>query len=140
MTERMQVAPGDRLLEIGTGSGYQAAVLAELAGWVYTVELLEPLARAAIARLERLEYSNVTLQCGNGYEGWADEAPFDGIIVTAAPQSLPHLLVEQLKVGGRMVLPVGARAQDLILVTRERSGTREERIAPVRFVPMRQKV
>ncbi len=136
MTEAARVKPNDKILEIGTGSGYQAAVLAELAKEVYTVEIIRPLADSARSLLEGLGYSNVKVKHGDGYNGWPEFAPYDAIIVTAAPPQAPEKLKKQLKVGGRMVVPVGEFFQELYLITRTYSGFREERLLPVRFVPM----
>ena len=138
MTELLEVKPGDRVLEIGTGSGYQAAVLAELDCVVYTIEIVPDLGRSARRTLERLGYENVHVDIGDGYAGWPDEAPFDRVIVTAAPEEIPKPLVEQLRVGGKMVIPVGPQwgTQYLTLLEKdEDGGVRTERILPVRFVP-----
>ncbi len=138
MTELARVAPGDRVLEIGTGSGYQAAVLAQLAGHVYTIEIVEPLARRAAADLKALGYENVSVRAGDGYAGWPEYAPFDAIVVTAAPSEVPAPLLEQLKPGGRMVVPVGpawAMQQLKLIEKREDGSIRTSSIAPVRFVP-----
>jgi protein-L-isoaspartate(D-aspartate) O-methyltransferase len=136
MTEAARVKPGDRVLEIGTGSGYQAAVLSVLASQVYTIEIVEPLAREAGARLEALGYRNVTVRAGDGYRGWPERAPFDAILVTAAPPEIPQPLLDQLAVGGRLVAPVGEGDQALVLVERTAAGLRRRSIIPVRFVPM----
>lgn len=136
MTEALGLKGDERVLEIGTGSGYQAAVLSMLVREVYSIEILEPLAEEAARRLKELGYENVEVRCGDGYLGWPDKAPFDAIIVTAAPPEIPQELVKQLKVGGRMVLPVGVGSQDLIRVTKIQSGIRKENLLPVRFVPM----
>jgi protein-L-isoaspartate(D-aspartate) O-methyltransferase len=136
MTEALQLAPGDRVLEIGAGSGYQAAVLAELAKKVYTMEVVEPLARAAAARLASLGYSNVEVVCGDGYGGLPEQAPFDAIMVTAAPPEVPTELVAQLKEGGRMIVPVGSFFQELCLITKTATGFETKPLLPVRFVPM----
>lgn len=136
MTELLQLRGDERILEIGTGSGYQAAVLAEIAREVYTIEILEPLATAAEKRLKNMGYENIAVKCGDGYQGWEEHAPFDGIIVTCAPDHIPQPLVEQLQVGGRMVIPVGEEYQELIVLEKTEQGTRSERIIPVRFVPM----
>jgi protein-L-isoaspartate(D-aspartate) O-methyltransferase len=136
MTELLRPRPGMKVLEIGTGSGYQAAVLAKIVDHVYTIEILEPLARSAARRLERLGYRNVTVRAGDGYRGWKEHAPFDGIIVTAAPDHIPEPLMEQLRVGGRMVIPVGDFYQKLMLIQKTPGGTVEKEIIGVRFVPM----
>jgi protein-L-isoaspartate(D-aspartate) O-methyltransferase len=138
MTELARVKPDSRVLEIGTGSGYQAAVLAEIvtAGKVYTIEIVPPLARRAAADLARLGYTNIETREGDGYLGWPEAAPFDAIIVTAAPPRIPPPLLDQLAVGGRLVIPVGVGTQELKVVTRTARGIREERNVPVRFVPM----
>lgn len=139
MTDLMKVGPGDRVLEIGTGSGYQAAVLAELAGSVFSVEIIEPLGRQAGERLAALGYRNVTARVGDGYHGWPDAAPFDAIMVTAAASHVPPPLLQQLKPGGRMVIPLGSRfmTQSLMLVEKNPDGTVSSRqILPVRFVPL----
>jgi protein-L-isoaspartate(D-aspartate) O-methyltransferase len=137
MTEQLRLKSSDRLLEIGTGSGYQAAVLAELVADVYTIEIVEPLAKTAEATLQRLGYKNVHLRVGDGYQGWPEEAPFDAIIVTCAPDKVPEPLVEQLKDDGRMVIPVGERfAQQLYLLEKKNGQLKESATLPVRFVPM----
>lgn len=136
MTETLQLNSTDRVLEIGTGSGYQAAVLAEIVQEVYSIEIVQSLAEQSKALLDRLGYKNITVKHGNGYLGWSEHAPFDAIIVTAAPEKIPEALIEQLKVGGRMVLPVGLANQELILVTKTNDGITQKFITPVRFVPM----
>jgi len=138
MTELARVESTSRVLEVGTGSGYQAAVLAEIAteGTIYTIEIVAPLARRAAADLARLGYTNIEPREGDGYVGWPEAAPFDAIIVTAAPPRVPQPLLDQLKVGGRLVIPVGVQTQELKVITRTRRGYREERVVPVRFVPM----
>jgi protein-L-isoaspartate(D-aspartate) O-methyltransferase len=139
MTDFMDVKPGDRVLEIGTGSGYQAAVLAELAGAVYTVEIVEPLAREAKERFERLGYRNIVARTGDGYRGWPEHAPFDSIMVTAAPREVPQPLIDQLKPGGKLVVPVGGQAsgQSLLLIEKRADGTVTRRhVLGVRFVPL----
>ena len=142
MTDLMEVKSGDRVLEIGTGSGYQAAVLAELAGSVYTIEIVEPLARDAAERLKRLGYRNVVTRIGDGYQGWREHAPFDSIMVTAAPRTVPQPLIDQLKPGGRLVVPVGGQAagQSLLLIEKQPDGSTTRRtILAVRFVPLTDK-
>jgi len=136
MTEALELKPQDRVLEIGTGSGYQAAVLSLLAREVYSMEIVERLGHEAQARLEQMGYSNVHVRIGNGYRGWPEAAPFDAIIVTAAPPDVPAALVEQLRVGGRMLVPVGGFAQDLLRLRRTAKGIERENLLPVRFVPM----
>ena len=136
MTEAADVAPGDRVLEIGTGSGYQAAVLAELAKQVYSIEIVPSLADSARNLLSELGYKNVQVKTGNGYLGWPEHAPFDAIIVTAAPDEVPQALVDQLAVGGTMVVPVGSGFQQMVIITRRESGVVERRTIPVAFVPM----
>jgi protein-L-isoaspartate(D-aspartate) O-methyltransferase len=139
MTELARPRPGDRALEVGTGSGYQAAVLSRLVSHVYTIELVEPLGLAAGDRLKNLGYANVTVRVGDGYAGWPEMAPFDIIMVTAAPDHIPEPLIAQLKPRGRMVVPVGAvsAVQELQLVEKDDAGRiRTTRMAPVRFVPL----
>ena len=141
MTEAIEVRPGMKVLEVGTGSGYQAAVLAAMGAEVYTIELLEPLATSARARLGRLGFANVTVRHGDGYLGWPDEAPFDAVIVTAAPEEVPPALTDQLRPGGRLVIPVGPvnAVQLLQLLTKAEDGTLATTVLlPVRFVPMRE--
>jgi protein-L-isoaspartate(D-aspartate) O-methyltransferase len=136
MSEALELKPTDRVLEIGTGSGYQAAVLAHLAAEIYTIEIIEPLGRQAESLLDRLGYENVRVRIGDGYRGWPEAAPFDAIMVTAAPDHVPQPLIEQLRDGGRLVLPVGRGVQELIRIRKERGRTRRESLLPVRFVPM----
>lgn len=136
MTEALELKPQDRVLEIGTGSGYQAAVLAELCREVYSIEIVEPLGKEAAARLKRLGYTNLHLRIGDGYRGWPEAAPFDAIIVTAAPEEIPTALLDQLAVGGRMLLPVGRGEQLLVRVRRTPKRYTLEKLLPVRFVPM----
>ncbi len=139
MTHLAAVEPDQRVLEIGTGSGYQAAVLAKVAGHVYTMEIVEPLADLSRERLARLGFDNVTTRLGDGYNGWPEHAPFDAILVTAAATHVPPPLVEQLKAGGRMVIPVGSRfaVQDLVVIEKSAEGELTTRkILPVRFVPL----
>jgi protein-L-isoaspartate(D-aspartate) O-methyltransferase len=134
MTEQLALPAGARVFEVGTGSGYQTAVLAELAGEVYTIEIVPELAESAARLLESLGYRNVHTRFGDGYAGWAEAAPFDAIIVTAAPDHLPQPLVEQLAIGGRIALPVGRGDQDLIVITKTPDGLKEQSRLPVRFV------
>ena len=138
MTELLELGEGDRVLEIGTGSGYQAAILAELTPNVYTIEIVESLAERAAGTLARLGYADVKVKAGDGYKGWPEHAPFDAIIVTCAPASVPEALKEQLKEGGRMVIPVGPQwtGQTLYVLTKKRGKVRERDVIPVRFVPM----
>ena len=136
MTEALSLGLDDRVLEVGTGSGYQAAVLGALVREVYTIEIVPELAQGATSVLRGLGYGNVHVREGDGYAGWADHAPFDAVIVTAAPDHIPQPLVDQLKVGGRLVVPVGRGDQDLLVLTRTTIGLREETRLPVRFVPL----
>ena len=137
MTEHLDPKPTDRVLEIGTGSGYQAAVLAELVEEVYTIEIVEPLAQRAAADLKRLGYTNVYVRAGDGYQGWPEAAPFDAIIVTCAPEQVPQPLVDQLKEGGWMIIPVGPVGDQELVLLRKQDGRLDERaVLPVRFVPM----
>ena len=136
MTQALDLTREHKVLEIGTGSGYQAAVLGELAGQVYTIEIVEPLAERSKALLAALGYTNVHVRSGNGYLGWPEEAPFDRIIVTAAPDAVPPALVEQLKVGGIMAVPVGTGEQMLQILRRTEKGMTLLESLPVRFVPM----
>ena len=135
MTELLDLEPGERVLEVGTGSGYQAAVLVELGAEVYSIEIVEALGRRAAEDLARLGY-RANLRIGDGYRGWPDAAPFDAIVVTAAPDHVPPPLVEQLRVGGRLVIPVGSWSQRLVLLRKEEDGVHQETVADVRFVPM----
>jgi protein-L-isoaspartate(D-aspartate) O-methyltransferase len=133
----MEVKPSDRVLEIGTGSGYQAAVLSLLAREVYSIEIVPELGTSAALTLARLGYANVTTRIGDGYQGWGDHAPYDAIIVTAAPNHVPPALIAQLKAGGRLVIPVGEMFQELMVVVKAADGTTSSsRIVPVRFVPL----
>lgn len=137
MTELLELSGDEKVLEIGTGSGYHSAVLSRVADEVYSIEIIEPLAHRAEVRLRHLGYGNVHIKVGDGYGGWPSYAPFDAIILTAAPPRLPQPLLDQLKVGGRMVVPVGDYFQDLRLIVKNPDGTFTNRpIAPVRFVPM----
>lgn len=137
MTEKLNPQPSHRVLEIGTGSGYQAAVLAELVSEVHTIEIVEPLAQRAKIDLERLGYRNVKVRAGDGYQGWSEAAPFDAIIVTCAPDHVPKPLVEQLKEGGRMIIPVGPLGEQQLYLLEKRGGeVRRQAVLGVRFVPM----
>ena len=138
MTQALRPAPTDRVLEVGTGSGYQAAVLAELVARVYTIEIVAPLGERARTDLARLGYRNVEVRIGDGYEGWAEHAPFDAIIVTCSPEHVPAPLVAQLREGGRMIIPVGETHGEQSLYLLEKQGGRvvQRSVLPVRFVPM----
>jgi len=136
MTEAAQLKPNDKILEIGTGCGYQAAILAEICKEVYTLEIIEGLANDTKTRLQKLGYENVYIRNSDGYEGWTTQAPFDAIIVTAAPDSVPQNLINQLKIGGKLIIPVGVLFQKLMRITRNEDGITEETLMPVRFVPM----
>ncbi|NNE19268.1 MAG: protein-L-isoaspartate(D-aspartate) O-methyltransferase [Myxococcales bacterium] len=137
MTELAGVKPGDKVLEVGTGSGYQAAVLVQMGVKLFSIEIIAALAKRAKATLSELGYTkNVEVRRGDGYVGWPEQAPFDAILVTAAPPKIPKPLKEQLKVGGRLIIPVGKRYQSLLKVTRTENGYRGESVIPVRFVPM----
>jgi protein-L-isoaspartate(D-aspartate) O-methyltransferase len=139
MTQLLDLKPGQRALEIGTGSGYQAAVLAEITEAVFTIEIIEPLGQSAAERLKRLGYDKLQVKIGDGYFGWKEHAPFDAIIVTAAADHVPPPLLEQLKPGGRMAIPVGGpwQTQNLLLVTKDAAGrVQTESIVPVAFVPL----
>ncbi len=136
MTEQLSLKTSDRVLEVGTGSGYQAAVLAELVDTVYTIEILPELSQQAQRVIAELGYQNIEFKIGNGFYGWPEKAPFDAIIVTAAPEKIPDPLVEQLKVGGQLIIPVGDFFQELYLLVKEKKGIRKERKLPVRFVPL----
>ncbi|MBA3885163.1 MAG: protein-L-isoaspartate(D-aspartate) O-methyltransferase [Acidobacteria bacterium] len=139
MTEALELRKEHKVLEIGTGSAYQAAVLGEIVDRVFTIEIVEELGRQAAALLADLGYENVHVRIGDGYGGWPDEAPFDRIMVTAAPDHVPQPLVDQLAVGGRMIIPVGRDHQELIIITRTDTGIVERRTIPVRFVPLTRK-
>ncbi len=140
MTYLIDLKGGEKVLEIGTGSGYGAAVLAEISKEVYTIEIIEGLADSAKERLAKLGYDNIKVKCGDGFFGWEEYAPYDAIVVTCAPGYIPQPLVDQLKAGGKMVIPVGDYFQELILVTKTDEGIKEESIIPVRFVPMKGEV
>jgi protein-L-isoaspartate(D-aspartate) O-methyltransferase len=136
MTQALELQGTERVLEIGTGSGYQAAILAEIVPEVYTIEILPELQQHATEVLAKLGYRNIHFQTGDGYMGWPEHAPFDRIIVTAAPENVPQPLIDQLKEGGRMVIPVGTLNQDLMIVEKLESGVTSRSTIPVRFVPM----
>jgi len=136
MTQLANAKSGDKVLEVGTGAGYQAAVLAKIVGQVYTIEIDPGLAKTAKKRLADMGYANVHVRAGDGYQGWPEEAPFDSILVTAAPNHVPQPLIDQLKVGGRLVIPVGDYYQQLRVITRTPTGVRDEPVFDVRFVPM----
>ncbi len=136
MTEALALKSTDRALEVGTGSGYQAAVLARLCHEIYTIEIVEPLARVARLRLKTLGYKNIHCRTGDGYKGWPEAAPFDAIVVTAAAPQVPQPLIDQLAPGGRLIIPVGDWSQSLIRITRTGAGIKRETLLPVRFVPM----
>ncbi|MBC8256442.1 MAG: protein-L-isoaspartate(D-aspartate) O-methyltransferase [Candidatus Marinimicrobia bacterium] len=137
MTELLELKGDEKMLEIGTGSGYQAAVLSALVSQVFSIEIVKNLVDSATVRLNKLGYKNITTRWGDGYIGWPEEAPFDGIIVTAAPDKIPQPLIDQLMVGGRLVVPTGTRRQELKIITKNDDGTiQSKNIIPVRFVPM----
>ncbi len=140
MTELIRPQRTMKVLEVGTGSGYQAAVLAECVGEVYSIEIVEPLGRRAEKLLADLGYRNIRVRIGDGYDGWPEAAPFDAIMLTAAPERIPQPLLDQLKPGGRLVLPLGAGVQDLVVVTKTDRGIVRETVTAVRFVPMTGKV
>ncbi|MFP4489739.1 MAG: protein-L-isoaspartate(D-aspartate) O-methyltransferase [Bacteroidales bacterium] len=137
MTEYLELKPDMKVLEIGTGSGYQAAILAEIVSEVYTIEIVESLGTRAKKQLDNLGYDNIQVRIGNGYEGWEEHAPYDAIIVTCAPDDIPEPLKEQLAEGGRMIIPVGGRnIQNLVLNRKKKGRIRQQSVLPVRFVPM----
>ena len=137
MTELLELNGNERILEIGTGSGYQAAILSPLAKEVYAIEIIKSLAEKATQKLKEMQYRNVKVKWGDGYQGWIEHAPFDAIIVTAAPDQVPQILIDQMKIGGKLVLPVGTYFQKLKLITKLRDGKiEEENVTSVRFVPM----
>ena len=136
MSEVLGPAPGRKVLEVGTGSGYQTAILAETGAEVYTIEIIPELAERTRRLLEKLGYTDVHFRVGDGYAGWEENAPYDGIIVTAAPGDVPEALVSQLKVGGRMVIPVGGENQELLLIEKSEKGVSYRKVTSVRFVPM----
>jgi protein-L-isoaspartate(D-aspartate) O-methyltransferase len=136
MTEIADIKPTDKVLEIGTGSGYQGAVLSELAQEVYTIEIIPQLAQKASQTFKELGYTNIHLKLGDGYKGWPENAPYDRIIVTAAPEQIPATLIDQLAINGKMVIPIGRIYQQIIILTKTNDGVKEYRTIPVRFVPM----
>ena len=136
MTSLLELTGGEKILEVGTGSGYQAAVLSRIAREVYSIEILEPLSSSARRTLGELGYGNIHLRVGDGWAGWKEAAPFDGILVTAAPEKVPQPLVDQLKIGGKLVIPVGSYFQDLLVYTKTEKGLEKRNVIPVRFVPM----
>lgn len=136
MTETAKLTPDAKVLEIGTGCGYQAAVLSKLCKEVYSIEVVEPLGKETKSRLKKLGYKNIYARIGDGYKGWPEKAPFDVIIVTAAPEKLPEALVDQLKDGGRLIIPVGTSEQELKIITKRHGKITEDNLFPVRFVPM----
>ena len=136
MSQTLALDGSERVLDVGTGSGYQAAILAELAREVWSIEIVAPLAELAAERLRELGFGNVHVRSGDGYLGWPEHAPFDAILVAAAPDHVPETLVEQLAPGGRMILPVGKEEQDLVFLRKTASGIVREEVLPVRFVPM----
>ncbi len=136
MTEALKVKPGEKVLEIGTGSGYQASIFAELGAQVFTIENISPLAMKATEVLRNLGYDTVVVRSGDGYQGWPEQSPFDVIILTAAPEHIPSSLFEQLAVGGRLISPVGIQSQNLVLIRRTEKDYQKATMLPVRFVPI----
>ena len=136
MTQAANITNKDKVLEIGTGCGYQAAILGEIAKQVYSVEIIPELGKKANQTLNQLGYKNIQLKIGDGYQGWAEHAPYDAIIVTAAPQYVPHPLIEQLKINGKMVIPVGTWHQDIVVLIKKETQIVAQKTIPVRFVPM----
>ena len=136
MCQALKLTGKEKVLEIGTGSGYHAAVLSLLAGKVYTIEIIRELGNRAARTLDSLGYENVKVMVGDGYRGWPEHAPFDAVILTAAPPQIPQPLLDQLKVGGRLIAPIGVNWQELVLVERDEAGYRQTKLLPVRFVPM----
>jgi protein-L-isoaspartate(D-aspartate) O-methyltransferase len=136
MIQALQLRGIEKVLEVGTGSGYQTAVLAELLPHVFSIEIVEPLATRAKATLAAMGYRNVSVRVGDGYQGWEEEAPFDAIILTAAPDHIPQPLLDQMAIGGRLILPLGSFVQELVLITRSKEGYQQTMLLPVRFVPM----
>ena len=140
MTEAAKISPEDKVLEIGTGCGYQAAILAEVAQQVYSIERISQLAQEARQTLSKLGYDNIEVKTGDGYQGWIEHALYDAIIVTAAPDNIPQTLLDQLAVNGKMVIPVGKWHQEIFVLTKTEDQIIQERTIPVRFVPMKRKV
>lgn len=136
MTEAAQISPEDKVLEIGTGCGYQAAILGQLAKEVYTIEIIPELAERARRTLKALGYTNIHVKTGDGYQGWLEQAPYDAILVTAAPDHIPQPLLDQLAMNGKMVIPIGKWEQDMMVLTKKPEGVIEEMTIPVRFVPL----
>ncbi len=136
MVQELGLTEHDTILEIGTGSGYHAAVMSLVCKFVYTIEILPELGQGSIETFERLRYDNIQVRIGDGYQGWAEHAPFDAVILTAAPSKIPQPLLDQLKVGGRFIAPVGVDLQELVLITRTETGYSHKKLIPVRFVPM----
>jgi len=136
MTEALKLQPGDRVLEIGTGSGYQTAILAEIVSKVYTIELIPELSLRAQETLKSLGYKNIEFLTGDGSKGWPEKAPFEAILVSAAPAEVPPALIEQLKIDGRLIIPVGTDSQELVLIKRTKKGWEKTRLIGVRFVPL----
>lgn len=136
MTESAQLDQNSRVLEIGTGCGYQAAILSKLCKEVYSIEVLKPLGEEAAVRLKNLGYKNIHLHIGDGYKGWPEYSPYDAIIVTAAPEEVPQILINQLKEGGRLIIPIGTFVQELVRITRIKDEIKKEKLMPVRFVHM----
>ncbi len=139
MSFAAEITSEDKVLEIGTGCGYQTAILGEIAQCVYSLEIIPQLAEQARRTLTQLGYKNIKVKTGDGYHGWAENAPYDAIIVTAAPEQIPQPLIDQLAINGKMVIPVGTEVQDIIILTKTQLGIVEEKTLPVRFVPMRRK-
>ncbi len=139
MSFAAEITSEDKVLEIGTGCGYQTAILGEIAQCVYSLEIIPQLAEQARRTLTQLGYKNIKVKTGDGYHGWAENAPYDAIIVTAAPEQIPQPLIDQLAINGKMVIPVGTEVQDIIILTKTKLGIVEEKTLPVRFVPMRRK-
>lgn len=140
MTEKAGIKAEDKVLEVGTGCGYQAAILGEIAKAVYSVEIIRPLAKQAKKNLRSLGYRNVYVQVGDGYQGCPEQAPYNAIIVTAAPDHIPPALIEQLAIGGKMVIPVGKEYQDIIILTKKDEGITTQKTIPVRFVPLTRQI